>query len=135
MTRLYVSIIVITVIIVIAICVAGTRANGAADNEFTEYFKPDRMHDTIYFRVIDEFGVKSYLHDSGIKLHKDIPNQFDLNIIKKEFNDGNIQELGHPRLIMYGRRITDLNHEYKVDARRVKDKGLYYVVNVRHNAL
>src|SRR5437868_46384 len=36
-------------------------------SELENYFKPGIDHDTIYYQVTDQFDVKGFVHDSGIK--------------------------------------------------------------------
>ena len=55
-------IILIVLAIALTICLYNSYCN---TSEIEYYFKNGKLHDTIYFKVIDEHGKISYLHDSG----------------------------------------------------------------------
>ena len=140
------QIIVFTIVLVAAVaaCILWSRSSKSAtsslneeDTTIEDYFTPGVDHDTIYFRVVDEYGQISYLHDSGVKpgaVARD-NGKFDLDIVKKEYNEGKVQEIGIPRVIKYGQQITDLKHTYQIPSDQVKDKGLYYVVTVNTDGI
>lgn len=108
--------------------------NDSNKNESTieNYFKPGVDHNTIYFRIIDENGQISYVHDSGIdpSIVKE-KGSFKLNVVKKEYNDGKVQILGLPVKVNYGRQIFNLNNTYKVLPNQVKDEDLYYTIDLK----
>lgn len=138
------QIIVFTVVLVAAVVVWALYSHSSksvtsikGDTTIEDYFTPGVDHDTIYFRVVDEYGQISYLHDSGVKpgaVARD-NGKFDLDIVKKEYNEGKVQEIGIPRVIKYGQQITDLKHTYQIPSDQVKDKGLYYVVTVNTDGI
>ena len=136
-TRLHVYTFIVTIVVLVLVIVMTFRLWRSPEHIPTEgisiedYFKPGIDHNTIYFRAYDDIGVESYIHDSGVDPRH--LERFDLNIVKKEYNEGNIRTLNIPRVIKYGQQITDLKHEYLVSPDQVKDKGLFYVVTVNTN--
>ena len=100
-------------------------------SEFNRHFKKNVNHDTIYFRVTDEHGKRSYIHDSGIKPNT-LPQK--LHILKEEYNDGNLVKLSFPSRIEYGRNIHRLNNTLNLtkNSPSIEDKEGEYVVELLH---
>lgn len=107
----------------------------STDTTIEEYFKPGVDHNTIYFQIIDKNGQVSYLHDSGQDPTVAARvGYFTLNVVKKEYNEGRIQELDTPIKVNYGRQIANLNRSHDLIKSQVKDNGLYYIVNVPYTS-
>lgn len=100
-------------------------------SSFEEYFKAGIDHDTIYFQVIDNKHKLSSIHDSGLDPSL-METEFDLNIVKREYEGGIVKQLGPPLQIRYGRQIRNLDRVCNVSTNNIKDKGLYYIVTVKN---
>jgi len=120
-------IILIVLVIVSTTCLYNNYYNAS---EIECYFKDGKLHDTIYFKVVDEHGSVSYLHDSGKNPKTLKNNKLDLNILKKEYNEGKFQDIGTPIEIKYGQQIKNLKSSAIIRPENVKDKGLYYTVTI-----
>lgn len=126
-------------IVCVAVCIAVytwvARGRETTElNEVSELFKDGVDHDTIYFRITDASGVKSFVHDSGIKpskLGRDAKT-FSLNVMKKEYNEGIANDIGIPVHVEYGKQIKSLTSRETIDIDHVKDNGSYYTVTVKN---
>jgi len=108
----------------------------ASLGDINEYFNSNKDHDTIYFKIKDEEGNESFVHDSG---NKPNANKYIFNILKKEFNEGKTRELGYPKEIHFGRQIKKLTNQINLlqycnyyDA-KLKDNGLYYTITLNND--
>lgn len=129
----YLTICIICVLILVCI-VSRVGIHYTRKRTIEDYFGGNSIRDTIYFKVVDEHGNVSFTHDSGHKPKNVLRNgKMTLNIIKDEYSDGNVQNIGMPVEIKYGQRILNLDNRVKVLPDNVKDKGLYYSVDVKLN--
>lgn len=97
------------------------------------HFRPGVDHDTLYFKVTDEVGVTSMIHDSGIKpseLKKSIYDRVPIFISKHEYNEGEEKKIGLPKEIKIGTQIFDLKNVVSVEKHQVADKGDHYIANI-----
>ena len=96
----------------------------------SEYFTPDREHDTIYYRVTDVNGVISAVHDSGVKpssLKKG--DEFTINVLKEEYDNEKKVKIGIPNTIEYGSSIFDLKNKLTIPG-DLKAMKLYYRIKI-----
>jgi hypothetical protein len=101
----------------------------SSESELEYYFREGRNHDTIYFRVVDEHGKMSYLHDSG---NNPKSKELTFNVVKNEYNDGKSQKIGSPVEVKYGQEIRNLKSSMIIHPENVIDKGLYYSITVNN---
>lgn len=110
-----------------------SKDNAPAAKTLESHFRPGVDHDTLYFKVTDEAGVTSMIHDSGIKpseLKKYVHDRVPIFISKNEYNEGEEKKIGLPKEIKIGTQIFDLKNVVPVGRRQVADKGDHYVVNI-----
>jgi len=88
--------------------------------------KPETPHDTYYFCIVDNNGVKSCGHDSGIKPSTK-PSQLKLNALKTEYNDGIEKKLDGVSKVYLGRHYT---HMKPVNPSKIIDAGDLYEIYV-----
>ena len=120
---------VIIIMIMIIICFYNyNKSNNQSELEY--YFRDGAIHDTIYFKVLDQYGKLSYIHDSGISPKSIKDGKIHLNIVKKEYNDGKVNEIGSPVEVKYGQEIRNLKTSAIIKPENVKDKDLYYTVTI-----
>ncbi len=85
--------------------------------------------DTFYYKVIDSAGTESCNHDSGIRPSKTPEGEtIQLQVLKKEYNDGKSVELCFPQTIKLGLHYNDLR--WTLSPTKVEDAGLYYIVDI-----
>jgi len=120
---------IVILVIFILIFFFFTQRSNSVDTTIEDYFKPGVDHDTIYFRVIDENGVESYIHDSGIKPEM-LNGKVKISVVKKEYNNGNVKNLERPVIIKYGRQIMNLDKTYKIPKDHLKDNKLHYTITI-----
>lgn len=104
-----------------------------ATETLASHFQPGVDHDTLYFKVTDEVGVTSMIHDSGIKpseLKKSVYDRVPIFISKHEYNEGEEKKIGLPKEIKIGTQIFDLKNVVSVEKHQVVDKGDHYIANI-----
>lgn len=109
------------------------KSAAPATETLASHFQPGVDHDTLYFKVTDEVGVTSMIHDSGIKpseLKKSNNSHVLIFISKHEYNEGEEKKIGLPKEIKIGTQIFDLKNVVSVKKHQVADKGDHYVANI-----
>lgn len=104
-----------------------------ATETLASHFQPGVDHDTLYFKVTDEVGVTSMIHDSGIKpseLKKSKNSHIPIFISKHEYNEGQEKKVRLPKKIEIGTQIFDLKNVVSVEKHQVSDKGDHYIANI-----
>jgi len=104
-----------------------------ATETLASHFRLGIDHDTLYFKVTDENGVTSMIHDSGIKpseLKKSDNSHIPIFISKHEYNEGEEKKIGLPREIKIGTQIFDLKNVVVVEKHQVSDKGDHYIADI-----
>lgn len=93
--------------------------------------KHEKPHDTFYFCVVDNNGVKSCGHDSGIKPSSN-PSKLKLCALKTEYNDGIEKKLDGVSKVYLGRHYTTMK---PISVEQVVDVGEWYEIYVdpKHN--
>lgn len=107
------------------------KSGAPATETLASHFRPGVDHDTLYFRVTDENGVTSMIHDSGIKPSES--KKFDhvpFFISKREYNEGEEKTIGLPKKLEIGTQIFDLGSTVSVEKHQIVEKSDHYIVNV-----
>lgn len=85
--------------------------------------------DTFYYKVIDSNGNTSCNHDSGIRPSKTPEGEtIHLQVLKKEYNDGNAVELSSPVTVKLGMNYQNL--EWTLTPINIEETELYYIIDV-----
>nr|QBK86374.1 MAG: uncharacterized protein LCMAC102_01690 [Marseillevirus LCMAC102] len=85
--------------------------------------------DTFYYKITDEEGIESIIHDSGIKPSETPPGSYtNIQILKKEINNGVSQNLAWPEIIKLGMHPKHL--EWKLTPKNIIEDDLYYIVTI-----
>ena len=109
------------------------KSAAPATETLASHFRPGVDHDTLYFKVTDENGVTSMIHDSGIKpseLKKSTSDRVPIFISKLEYNEAEEKKIGLPKEIKIGTQIFDLKNVVSVEKNKVVDKGDHYIANI-----
>jgi len=113
------------------------RGNDDVKNKEKEtigsHFKPGVDHDTLYFRVTDDKGIVSMIHDSGIKpseQKKSTEDHIEFPVSKIEYNEGKEKILSRPVKIEIGTQIFDLKNVVPIEEYQVSVKLDHYIVMV-----
>nr|QBK84762.1 MAG: uncharacterized protein LCDPAC01_02430 [Pithovirus LCDPAC01] len=85
--------------------------------------------DTFYYKITDEEGNESIIHDSGIKPSETPPGSYtNIQILKKEINNGVSQNLARPEIIKLGMHPKNL--EWRLTPKNIIEDDLYYIVTI-----
>jgi len=113
---------------------SGTTAKKNEEKEtLASHFAPGVDHDTLYYRVTDDKGVVSMIHDSGIKPSKQkgsTEDRIGIPVSKVEYNEGVEKTISKPVEIEIGTQIFNLKQVFFVE--KYEDKQDHYIVWVEN---
>lgn len=89
------------------------------------------LNDTIYFKLTDDVGNTSTIHDSGIKPSSlKGKNNILMKVVKYEYNDGIEKILSKPVEIAIGQNIFNLTKVIKLKECDIQEKKDHYVIKI-----
>lgn len=129
--------IIISVVIIICVLlwISKNKSQDSENQTLADYFTPGVDHDTIYYMITDVNGVKSIIHDSGLKpssftAKSEKSDNLTISVVKNEYNDGKLTVIGYPLKINFGCSVFNLENEIRISSDDIQDKKDLYIIKI-----